>query len=70
MGGHVDHIYPIVIEIKDSTDIASSASYIDILMEIDSEGRLRTKPYEKGDDFYFPIVYFPFICSNILAAPA
>ena len=30
-----------------------------------SEGRLRTKLYEKRDDFNFP-----FICSNIPAAPA
>jgi hypothetical protein len=38
--------------------------------EIDSEGWLRTKLYEKRDDFNFPIVNFSFICSNILAAPA
>jgi hypothetical protein len=33
-----------------------------------SEGRLRTKLYNKRDDFNFPIVNFPFICSNIPAA--
>jgi hypothetical protein len=38
-------------------------------MEIDSEGRLRTKLYDKTDDFNFPIVNVPFICSNIEAAP-
>jgi hypothetical protein len=27
-------------------------------------------PYDKIDDFHFPIVNFPFICSNITAAPA
>jgi len=32
--------------------------------------RLRTKHYDKGDDFNIPIVNFPFICSNIPAAPA
>ena len=31
---------------------------------------LRTKLYNKRDDFNFPIVNFPFICSNIPAAPA
>jgi hypothetical protein len=36
----------------------------------DSEGWLRTKLYGKRDDFNFPIVNFPFICSNIPAAPA
>jgi hypothetical protein len=39
-------------------------------LEIDSEGWLRTKLYDKGDDFNFPIVNFPFICSNIPAALA
>jgi hypothetical protein len=30
----------------------------------------RTKLYDKRDDFNFVIVNFPFICSNIPAAPA
>jgi len=47
-----------------------SASYLDLELEIDSEGRLRTTLYEKRDDFSFVIVYFPFIWSNISAAPA
>jgi hypothetical protein len=38
-----------------------SASYLDIHLEIDNEGRLRTKLYDKRDDFNFPIVNFPFI---------
>jgi hypothetical protein len=54
-GDFVDRIYPIELEIKDSSD---------------SEGRLRMKLYDKRDDFNFPIVNFPFICSNIPAAPA
>jgi hypothetical protein len=68
-GDFVDHIYPIEFEIKDTTDTYSSASYLDIHLEIGSEGRLRTKLYDKRDDFNFPIVNFPFICSNIPAAP-
>ena len=31
---------------------------------------LWTKLHDKRDDFNFPIVNFPFICSNIPAAPA
>ena len=46
------------------------ASYIDLHLEIDSEGRLRTKLYEKRDHYNFPILNFPFICSNIPAVPA
>jgi hypothetical protein len=44
-----------------------SASYLDLHLEIDSEGRLRTTLYAKKDDFNFLIVNFPFICSNIPA---
>jgi hypothetical protein len=45
------------------------ASYLDLHLEIDSEGWLRTKLYDKREDFNYPIVSFPFICSNISAAP-
>jgi hypothetical protein len=69
-GDFVDRIYPIELEIKDTTDTEISASYLDLHLEINSEGRLKTKLYEKRDDFNFPIVNFPFICSNIPAAPA
>jgi hypothetical protein len=69
-GDFVDHIYPSELEIKDSTDTHRSASYLDLNLKIDSEGRLRTKLYDKRDDFNFSIVNFPFICSNIPAAPA
>ena len=69
-GDFIDRIYPIELEIKDTTDTDRSASYLDLHLEIDSEGRLRTKLYDKRDYFNFPIVNFPFICSNIPAAPA
>ena len=59
-GDFVDRIYPIELEIKDTTDTDRSASYLDLHLKIDSEGRLRTKLY-KIDDFNFPIVNFPFI---------
>ena len=59
-------IYPLEFEIKDTTDTDKSASYLDLHLEIDSEGRLRTK----RDDLNFPIVNFSFICSNIPATPA
>ena len=48
----------------------SKSSYLDLHLEIDSEGRLRTKLYDKGDYFNFPIVNVPFICSNIATAHA
>jgi hypothetical protein len=69
-GDFVDRIYSIELEIKDTTDTDRSASNLDLHLEIDSEGRLKTKLYDKRDDLNFPIMNFPFICSNIPAAPA
>ena len=69
-GDFVDRIYPIELEIKDTTDIDNLASYLDLHLEIDSEGWLKTILYDKSDDFNFPIVNYPFKCSKILAAPA
>jgi hypothetical protein len=48
--------YPTELEIKDTTDTNGSASYLDTPIEIECEGRLRTKLYDKKDDFNFPIV--------------
>ena len=47
-----------------------SALFLDLHLEIDIAGRLKTKLYNKTEDFNFPIVNFSFICSNIPAAPA
>jgi hypothetical protein len=60
----------LLLNIKNATDTDRSGSYIELHFEIDSEGRLRTKLYDKIDDFNVPIVNCPFICSNIPAAPA
>jgi len=68
-GNFVDRIHPIELEIMDTTDTDRYHSYLDRHIEIDSEGRLRAKLYDKRDDFNFPIVNFPFICSNFPAAP-
>jgi hypothetical protein len=54
----------------DTTDKDRSASYHDLHLEMYSEGRLRTKYCDKRDDFNFPVMNVPFICSNIPAAPA
>ena len=39
------------VQLKDITDIDLSASYLDLHVEIGSEVRLRTKFYDKRDDF-------------------
>jgi len=55
------------LKIMDTTDLARSASCLDLHLKIDSEGRLRTKPYDKRNDFNFPIMNFPFICSTCIS---
>ena len=55
LGDFVDRIYPIELEIKNTTDTDTSASYIGVHLDIDSEGRLRTKLYDKGDVSIFPL---------------
>jgi hypothetical protein len=58
-------LYPIELEIKDTTDTDKSASYLDLHIEFDSESRLRAKLYDKRDNFNFPfIVNFPFIIAT------
>ena len=44
--------------------------YLDLHLEFDTKSRLRMKLYDKWDDCNFPIVNFPFRCSNIPVAPA
>ena len=46
-GDYVERIYPIELEMKDTTDTVKSASYLDLHLEIDNEGRLKTKLYDK-----------------------
>ena len=37
-GDYVARIYPIELEIKDTTDTGKSASYLDLHLEFDNEG--------------------------------
>jgi hypothetical protein len=67
---YVHLIYPDELEIMDTTESDKSASYLDILLNIDSNGRLTTSLNDKRDDFDFAIVNFPFLCINIPLSPA
>ena len=60
-------IYPPELEVKETTDTASSASFLDLYLD---SGHISTKIYDKRDDFNFKIINFPNICSNIPASPA
>ena len=63
-------LYPPEVEIKETTDTASSASFFDLYLQFDDSGQLSTKIYDKRDDFNFRIINFPNMCSNIPASPA
>ena len=67
---YVDSIYPSELELKDTTESSTSASYLDVLLEMNSDGKLTTQLYDKRDDFNFAIVNFPYLCSNIPVSPA
>ena len=56
------------LEIKDTTDSTTSASYLDLLLSSGRDGQLDTFIYDKRDDFN--IINFPFMSSYIPSSPA
>ena len=66
---YLGQMYPAELEIKDTTESNTSASYLDLLLSIESDGQLRTSLYDKRDDFNFHITNFPFLSSNIPSSP-
>jgi hypothetical protein len=52
-------IYLQELEVKETTDTASSASFLDLFLEFDDSGQISTKIYDKRDDFNFKIINFP-----------
>ena len=50
---------------QDTTESSTHASYLDILLSVDTDKKLTTKLYDKRDDFDFSIVNFPHLSSNI-----
>ena len=61
---------PAELEIKDTTERVTSASYLDLLLSIVRDGQLHTSIYDKRDDFNFHVTNFPFLSSNIPSSPA
>ena len=58
------------LEIKDTTESNTSASYFDLLLSIDRDGQLHNSFYDKRDDFLFPYYKLLFLSSNIPSSPA
>ena len=63
-------MYPAELEIKDTTESNTSASYLELFLSIESDGQLRTSLYDKRDDSNFHITNFLFLSSNIPSSPA
>ena len=67
---YLGQMYPAELEIKDTTESNTSASYLDLLLSIESDGQLCTSLYDKRDDFNFHISNFSFLSSDIPSSPA
>ena len=67
---YLGQMYPPELEIKDTTESNTSASYLDLLLSIGRNGIVYTSLYTKHDDFNFHITNFPFLSSNIPSSPA
>ena len=66
---YLGQMNPPELEIKDTTESNTSASYLDLLLSIGRDGHIRTSLYDKRDDFNFHITNFPFLSRNILSSP-
>jgi hypothetical protein len=56
---YVDSIYLNELEIKDTTECSTSASYLDVLLKLNTNGKITTQLDDKRDDFNFFIINFP-----------
>jgi hypothetical protein len=63
---HVDSIYPNEMEIKDTTECSTSALYLDVLLKLDTNGKITTQLYDKRDYFNFSIINFHYLCGNMV----
>ena len=62
-------MYPAELEIKDTTESTTSASYLDLLLLIRRDGQLHTSIFDKRDYFNFHITNYLFLGSNIPSSP-
>ena len=56
---YVGQRYPSELEIKDTSESITSASYLDLLLSIWRDGQLHTSIYGKRDEFNYRITNFP-----------
>ena len=69
-GEFISEIYPKELELKETTESSNGCSYLDLFLFKDDNNCIRTKIYDKRDDFSFEIINYPHLTSNIPARPA
>ena len=57
---YIGQMHPAELEIKDTMESDTSASYLDLILSIGKDGHLRTSLNDKRDDFNFHITNFQF----------
>ena len=62
-------MHTVELEIKDTTESTTSASYLDLKISIGRDGHIYTSIYDKRDDFNFHITNFLFLSSDIPSSP-
>ena len=61
----VSRIYPSELQLNKANVSDTTASFLDLHLSIISDGFVKTKIYDKRDDFDFDIVNFPFIDGDV-----
>ena len=67
---YLGQMYPVELEIKDTTESTISASYLDLLLSIGRDGQLHASIYDKREDFNLHITNIPFLSSNFQSSLA
>ena len=69
---YLGQMYPVELEIKDTTESKQHFCFLPGFTSVDREGPSTSHVtiYDKRDDFYFHITNFPFLSSNIPTSPA
>ena len=60
----VNHIYPSELQLNKANVSDTEASFLDLHLSI-SDGFVKTKLFDKRDDFDFDIVNFPFLDGDV-----
>ena len=69
-GDYVKEMYPSQLTVEKANRSDDLTNYLELSFITGSNNRLFTKLYDKGDDFDFHIVNFPFLWSNISSSPS